>query len=323
MVDRRPPPAWIVDMDVTTSEPVLCRRRPILISNKRRRKRWLKDDDEDEIALDDTEMTPSANTFSIDDTSTILSDAISSDNITTLEIKHSVIPTDEEILISTTTNIEQSSFTTADPMVDGNVTESDRISTNELNVHQTTISNEMNDTIIDDLTEIPVTEQTSTMDTSILNTAITLLDYTAPFAATIDTDQIFTDSLTEILQENTTISDIDNTAGNYTEGIDSMLDNTTMSSETSQNGTEVVTDQDVDQSTTASEVTQYDTSTNVIDDEDEYSNETTTLAPTKPICDQSCQCLRKCHYGFEIINGTCQCDEPCKVSSKQKQILIY
>lgn len=146
------------------------------------------------------------------------------------------------------------------------------------------------------------------------NTAITLLDYTVPFAATIDTDQVSTDSPTEILQENSTItynaSDNSTTISN-----EELIDNTTMN----QNGTEV-TDQVIDESTIVSDVVQNDTST-VIDEDGESSNETTTLTPTKPakpICDQSCQCLRKCHYGFEIVNGTCQCDEPCKVSYKSK-----
>ena len=51
--------------------------------------------------------------------------------------------------------------------------------------------------------------------------------------------------------------------------------------------------------------------------DEEYSNETISI-PDKtqpaPICDQSCQCGRKCPHGFEIIGDECKCDPPCKVN---------
>jgi len=36
---------------------------------------------------------------------------------------------------------------------------------------------------------------------------------------------------------------------------------------------------------------------------------------TIPICDSSCLCSKECPYGFEILNDTCLCDPPCKVSN--------
>lgn len=67
--------------------------------------------------------------------------------------------------------------------------------------------------------------------------------------------------------------------------------------------------------TTNSEGIFYDTST--IINEDEYSNETSNSLPQptpKPICDFSCECSKKCPYGYEVINDQCECDPPCKVS---------
>lgn len=46
------------------------------------------------------------------------------------------------------------------------------------------------------------------------------------------------------------------------------------------------------------------------------SNDTSILTSkflSIPICDQSCQCLKECPYGFEILNDTCICNPPCKV----------
>jgi len=48
------------------------------------------------------------------------------------------------------------------------------------------------------------------------------------------------------------------------------------------------------------------------------SNETSILSSKSisiPICDHSCQCLKECPYGFEILNDTCSCNPPCKVSN--------
>ena len=47
------------------------------------------------------------------------------------------------------------------------------------------------------------------------------------------------------------------------------------------------------------------------------SNETSIISSKSlsiPICDQSCQCLKECPYGFEILNDTCLCNPPCQVS---------
>jgi hypothetical protein len=52
------------------------------------------------------------------------------------------------------------------------------------------------------------------------------------------------------------------------------------------------------------------------------SNETSILSSKSisiPICDHSCQCLKECPYGFEIVNDTCSCNPPCKVSNSQKK----
>ena len=321
-VTRRQP-LLNVDIDVSTSEPVLCRRRPILISSQshRRRRRWLKDD-EVEIPLDET------NTLPIDDISTVLSDVIPSDNAT-LDIKHTVIAADEEILLSTDTNLEQSTekqvvLTTLDSTIDANVTEGERLVTNQSNDNQT-ISDDLTTIestskfestnilcqfllfVDDNQTEISVMDEASMMNVSMPNTAITLLDYTATFPAAVDANETSTDSPTEIIQEDTTI--INNESVNSTTISNETIDNIP------QNSTEV-TDQGTADTTMVSDIIQNDAST-IVDGGDEYSNETTPFVSTttvKPVCDQSCQCLRKCHYGFEIINGTCQCDEPCKVS---------
>ncbi len=48
------------------------------------------------------------------------------------------------------------------------------------------------------------------------------------------------------------------------------------------------------------------------------TNDTSILSSKSvsiPICDSSCQCLNECPYGFEILNDTCLCDPPCKVSN--------
>jgi len=65
-------------------------------------------------------------------------------------------------------------------------------------------------------------------------------------------------------------------------------------------------------------------STNITS-EDEYSNDTISFVTEtieKPLCDLSCQCSKECPYGFEILNDTCECDPPCKVSYKRRTIVI-
>lgn len=283
-----------VDSDVSTSEPVLCRRRPILISSQsHRRRRWLKDD-EVEIPLDQTNT---------------LSDAIPSDNAT-LDIKHTVMAMDEEIFESNDTNTEQSTekeivLTTMDSMVDVNVTETAKsLSTDDEFTTIESISKCESIHILcqslffveENQTDISVTDEAS-----IPNTTLILSDDTSTFPFAIDTNETSTDSPTEVVQEDTTTI---NTGDVNSTTIDNISQNHTEVSDTSTMISEDNTDQSIVDTTMVSIV-------------DEYSNETTQFVSTttaKPICDQSCQCLRKCHYGFEIINGTCQCDEPCKVS---------
>ena len=42
--------------------------------------------------------------------------------------------------------------------------------------------------------------------------------------------------------------------------------------------------------------------------------ESPILSSTIPICDFTCLCSKECPYGFEILNDTCLCNPPCKVS---------
>ncbi len=80
----------------------------------------------------------------------------------------------------------------------------------------------------------------------------------------------------------------------------------------------------IDNITMISDVTQSETSA-ISNDEDEYSNETISFVSTttaKPVCDRSCQCLKECPYGFEIVKNVCQCNPPCKVSPKEKLFFI-
>jgi hypothetical protein len=54
------------------------------------------------------------------------------------------------------------------------------------------------------------------------------------------------------------------------------------------------------------------------------SNETSVLSFKSisiPVCDRSCQCLKECRYGFEILNDTCLCNPPCKVRDYEKLFL--
>ncbi|CAF1055071.1 unnamed protein product [Rotaria sp. Silwood1] len=53
----------------------------------------------------------------------------------------------------------------------------------------------------------------------------------------------------------------------------------------------------------------------IIDDINQNFNETSFLSLKSinmSICDRSCQCIKQCPYGFEILNDTCRCNPPCK-----------
>jgi hypothetical protein len=76
---------------------------------------------------------------------------------------------------------------------------------------------------------------------------------------------------------------------------------------------------------TAEEINNITIISTNITSEDEYSNETISFVTEtieKPVCDLSCQCSKECPYGFEILNDTCECDPPCKVSCKRRNIII-
>lgn len=144
-----------MNTELTTPEPILFRRRPQLISSERRR-RWSVDD-EVEIPIDETDIDPSTNTFTIDNQSTEASDDISSFNSTIAEINHSLFRQDLDVLNQTdelttiamndeisennNTNIEQSVETTTSN--DINSTESEILPTKVMDVSQET-SNETN-----------------------------------------------------------------------------------------------------------------------------------------------------------------------------------
>ncbi|CAF3044509.1 unnamed protein product [Rotaria sp. Silwood2] len=53
----------------------------------------------------------------------------------------------------------------------------------------------------------------------------------------------------------------------------------------------------------------------IIDDINQNFNETFVLSLKSintSICDRSCQCLKQCPYGFEILNDTCVCQPSCQ-----------
>jgi hypothetical protein len=130
------------------------------------------------------------------------------------------------------------------------------------------------------------------------DTTIILLDYTTIPPTTTNDNQTSIDSEPETISEyNTTVIHEDL--------------NTTISLNVTQSDTTSI-QEGIDDTTMVSDITQNDTSTIVYDEDETISflPETTR----KPICDRSCQCLKECPYGFEIINNTCQCDPPCKVS---------
>jgi len=145
---------------VTTSEPILSRRRPQLISSERRR-RWSKDDDNDEVEIPIDNDISSFNSTMI---STIveveypllrqdLVEINQTDELTTISIN-------EEITENNNTNIEQSTenifpSTILNEIIDINTTESEILPANVTDINQV-ISNEKNESIIDNLKPIEI-----------------------------------------------------------------------------------------------------------------------------------------------------------------------
>jgi len=135
------------------------------------------------------------------------------------------------------------------------------------------------------------------------DTAIILLDYTTHPPVITDDNQTLIDSETQSISEyNTTV-------------IDEIINTTTVLN---------VTQSDTTSIQEGIAVTLSETST-LVNDDDEYSNETESFSPkttAKPICDRSCQCLKECPYGFEIVKDVCQCDPPCKVSPQKRKLSL-
>ncbi|CAF3371574.1 unnamed protein product [Rotaria sp. Silwood1] len=109
-LDRRHSPS-IVDNELTTSESVLSRRRPLLLSSERR-KRWTKEEDNDEveIPIDETNIEQISSTTTIDNESTVLrnnsNDIFSFDSTTVIEQLNTSISSvnvDENSTINSTT----------------------------------------------------------------------------------------------------------------------------------------------------------------------------------------------------------------------------
>ncbi len=63
----------------------------------------------------------------------------------------------------------------------------------------------------------------------------------------------------------------------------------------------------------------YPNETDIISLEANLNSNESSIITSKsisiPICDHTCQCLKECLYGFEILNETCLCNPPCKVSN--------
>jgi hypothetical protein len=158
------------------------------------------------------------------------------------------------------------------------------------------------------------------------DTAIILFDFSTIPPSAIEDEQTSIDPETKIVSDyNTTVIDEDrntttvfDVTQNDTQSPQGEIDNTTIISDAIQTDAAIISD-----TSTSSDVIQNDTST-VINDEEEYSNETIRLLPAiiaEPVCDRSCQCSKECPYGFELINDTCKCDPPCKVSDRK--VLFY
>ncbi|CAF1265438.1 unnamed protein product [Rotaria sordida] len=247
--------------------------------------------------------------------------------------------------LTTITNIFP--LTTSNEITDISSTESETLSTNVTDINQV-ISNESAADTIDNLTtieiisnetetsSIPISINQTVEETSIISqtelSTITefesdpstiLLNYTTILPEETNDNQTLIDSGTTIVSEyNTTVIDesidttiITNATQNDTTFVEEGITSITTILDVLKNVT-TITDQGIDDDTTmTSEVTQTDISTMITDDDDEYSNETTSSLPetaVKPICDLSCQCSQECPYGFEIIGNKCKCDPPCK-----------
>ncbi|CAF2811885.1 unnamed protein product [Rotaria sp. Silwood2] len=342
-LDRRHSPS-IVDNELTTSEPVLSRRRPLLSSSERR-KRWTKEEDNDEveIPIDETNIEQIISTTTIDNESTVLrnnsNDIFSFDSTMIIEqsnISDSQINVDENSTIISTiteikypllrqdlfeineTNILTTTISINDEILQNNKTDIEQ--SNENNDNVTTINNIFPLTTSNEIIDINSTES-ETLSTNSDTSAI-FLNYTTILPEETNDNQTLIDSETTIASEyNTTVIDesidttiIINATQNGTTFVEKKITNATTIPDVVQNVT-TVTDQGIGDTTVTSEVvTQNDTST-MISDDDEYANETTSSLPettVKPICDLSCQCSQECSYGFEIIDNKCQCDPPCK-----------
>ncbi|UJR31029.1 hypothetical protein I4U23_018538 [Adineta vaga] len=84
------------------------------------------------------------------------------------------------------------------------------------------------------------------------------------------------------------------------ESVDEYSNNTNLSQK------DAIISIDPDISLNDSEINAFDTFQN----SNESSN-SSSKAIAIPICDLSCQCLKECLYGFEILNDTCLCTPPC------------
>ncbi len=160
------------------------------------------------------------------------------------------------------------------------------------------------------------------MTTFSQDTAIIIFDYITNPPHIAEEDQTSINPETKSVPEyNTTVID----EGGNTTIVSDVTQTDTLSTQAGADNSANILDTVVIADTTMnSEVIQNDTST-VVTDEDEDSNETISLPAkpaAKPICDRSCQCLKECPYGFEIIDNKCKCDPPCKVSHKKNTIFI-
>ena len=349
-----------MDAEISTPEPVLFRRRPSLLSSERQR-RWT-EDDEEEIPIDNQSIAVSDETSLLNSTivavkpvllrkdldgltEMVINEAIAGNNDTNTEPSmESVFPstTSNEIFDTNSTESEISSANSTavnegifinQTMEETSTTFERESSTIDQSKQDTAIilldyttvlsaTNDVNQTSVDFATEIP-SEYNATMVDESVNSTIGL-DETrnnTDIADPVFEDSTFTsdaaENNTEAIGNSTIALDV---VQNDTETTDQGTNTSTVISDTIPSVTEV-TDEGTGETTTVLDVTQNDTSASV-DEEEEYSNETTSSSPTKPakpICDQSCQCSKKCPYGFEIINETCQCDPPCKVSLQNKR----
>ena len=184
------------------------------------------------------------------------------------------------------------------------------------------------------LDETSINSQTdsSTINEFVFDTTIDYLNASTSMSFVRTTNnQIAMDLETIILSDyNSTISDDDNvdttitldTVPNDTTFMQDEITDTAIISNNTQNDT-TVNNQDIDDTMTivSEDLIQNSTSIMIID-ENEYPIERRSSVPTTMVklsCDLQCQCTQKCPYGYEIINDTCECDSPCKVSNKKKR----